>query len=424
MVLKSIRYASSLVGWTVVLPSAMLAATVLTILYGSYVVYAALLPLLLLLEIGIAIGSRGGRLLFVRGMRHLNASSILRPVTVGSGWGFVLNGGDVVGSSSFRVAPSGYHRRTQRWRAGTSIATLQRHLRKRGQTLTGHPSLLSATLGGWIFTGSHGSGGTLWRSSMGRVTVRDEDTGEVVDATSKKVFFTDARTMDQQRRYTVMEVEILPAKDVRCERIAFDVHTTDDAARFLSAPSYLRMIFVDARGVLALLWAPLALASDSMRRPPRDKTQWYHALVPPPWLASLLGARVMAAIPREAWRRVQRLSEANAFAPTPPFVVAPAVALLLYTNFEIFVFASPSPSQILALCAALRDAIRPFGDDARCELRYGPGKLFVDVAARARIPSLAPPIFAVLARVFGSNVRVAMHKGKAQVPSTAPLRHV
>ena len=106
-------------------------------------------------------------------------------VPVGGGWSFFLNKTPLVGRPIY--ASRGL-RASGRFGAGTRIKTLQKRLVRSGQTLYSYPSIENGTLGGWIASGSHGSGGTLWKPSIGSILVRDLRTQEEFVTDPKRIF--------------------------------------------------------------------------------------------------------------------------------------------------------------------------------------------------------------------------------------------
>lgn len=338
-------------------------------------------------------------------------------VPVGGGWSFLLNkrapapGARVVYTHKWRgQLPDGW------WGAGTTIAEAQRVFRAHSRTLASHPSIPTATLGGWIFTGSHGSGGDLWLPTLGAVRVFDARTGEVQTG-RKRDYFRATRPLAEQRRYIILAVELKPRSDVWVEQRAFRVCTLRDARRCVRTPSYLRLVTVGARGALALLWTPprtpgLADASWSQGTLGRWLQADALALYQRPrrgcdaddaWFAWPLE-------PPEAWHCRVRLSEANLFTPLP-YGYLQALALL-YVNFELFYDVGElSPTLLLAVLGALE---RAFVETAgRCEVRFGGGRLYLDVAVAQRAGAVARVCAAIHAALPGR--KATLHKGKAQV---------
>lgn len=340
-----------------------------------------------------------------------------RRTPVGAGWSFFLQ--RTAAPSTPVFAPRGRVVRDGCWfGAGTSIGEVQAYLRGRGETLTSHPSFLEATLGGWIASGSHGSGGTLWKKCLGRVCLCDLVTGAQVRDVDPQDYFGDAMSVDAQRRYLITEVEVLPVADATCALLVHKVPDADGLRVFLETPSYLRFLELGARGVMSVVWTPTTAAPP--QRAHSQAVLWWHADV----LSILQSthARHRAhfdwPVPADLGVPAMTLSDANHFTPTPPLLLTSVG--LRYTDFEVFLWERDlPPARLWALCTALVDlfATRVEG---RCQLRYGAsGKLFLDFACRNG--AFAPrDVFAAIADVLGHETRVTLHKGKAQVP-TAPL---
>lgn len=382
-------YSSGLVFGSVVLPTALL-AVVATAWTSRILLWLSIPSLAFLLVVPWIGGTR---------LRVGRPRSRARGIPVGRGWSFVL-GKSTRNVDAFTTLPKG-HVVDQWWHAGTTIAEVQRHLRSQGQSLAGHPSLLTATLGGWIFTSSHGSGGTLWTPAFKRVKVLDHQDGDREQTLShKREAFGDAYTIADQRRYTIVQVEVQGVPNVLCERRIAALDTVTAAKTWLTTPSHLRLAFVDRRGGTGLVWTPASGGASSWGLPA--------------WLVSVLPFVPWSTVART---RHMHLDQANAFAPTPPLWWATACTLL-YTNVELFVYVTMDATMLVQLTHELTEVHKRLG--GRTDLRYGPGKLFVDLAV-SRWTRLRP-IFETIARVVGTDERVAVHKGKFPVADVAPLR--
>jgi len=323
------------------------------------------------------------------------------PVPVGAGWSQYLNKTTRQVSVPTTALSGRYSQST--WGAGTSIRAVQSALRKEGKTLPSHPSVNGATLGGWVFTDAHGSGGTAPADPFGRVVFLDTVAREIRRA--PRSFF---QTADVRRNVVILEVEVLSVDDVVCYRQAYDVRSVADCRRFLSEPSLLRMIFVDDRQTLCYSWTT---------QPPAAGLHRYTDSFVPPWLAMLLPSRVSARIPRRWWSKQTTLSAANSFAPDPPYWTG-AVARL-YTNFEVFIDRPLTGAELLSLCTCLRALF--LGElRGRCEVRYHARVLFLDVSMTAGPPER---FFEALSRTLGAQTAVRVHAGKYPV-DTRPLRRV
>lgn len=328
-----------------------------------------------------------------------------RAITMGGGWSFLLQRRCAMGA--VRVPAGPVPSRPGWWYAGTTIQEVQRSLHVRNESLTGHPSILTATLGGWIFSNSHGSGGTLWRSCLGAIVVRDLDDGIEFEVPSAALLFRSTRSLYQQRRYRILAVEVRPTVDQSCEQIALDVNSLAAAREIVNGSSFLRILFIDASNALAFVWKPVS--DEGNAAPSRCHV--------PPWAAvSLLPSWLTARLDRQRWRATTTLRRANAFVPTPPVLTWPF--MLLYLNYEVFVRMRMDAYTLLQLCSALRSHFAKHG--GRCAIRFGTTKTFFDVAA-LRATHAPRAFFQVLFRILGPNTRVTLHKGKAQV-AVAPLQ--
>lgn len=311
------------------------------------------------------------------------------PVVVGGGWSWVLRGGRPPNRVSCRAGRVGT---TDWWHAGTTIGDVQRALAREHRTLAGHPSILSATLGGWIASRSHGTGGSLWTPTMGELEVEEVDGGARRVLASKRDFVPGAMIVRTVRLHSV--------PNVVCERRAVDVTDRRVAGELLSTPTYLRAVFVDRYRSLAFLWVPTE--SEAL-----DRERF-----PPPWLAVILPAR---------WRRRLRfpprrvtLREANRFAPIEPPLLLATPAIALRINFEIFVTHPTTADVLWRLCRAFRDLFASGAVSGRMELRFGAAKQFLDLDLARRWDGDYDAVFHCVRAVYGPDVAFALHPGKAQ----------
>jgi hypothetical protein len=346
-----------------------------------------------------------------------SVSSKHRAVPVGAGWSFFLQRTPVSGTPHFTREAHG-RLPNGRWHAGTSIGEVYRYYRSRGQSLTGHPSMTDGTLGGWIASGSHGSGGTLWRSCVGSVTLVDQDTDQTLQEVDPKEYFARDRSLDDERRYLITDVELLPTNNVVCRLTVRKAASVADLRPFLHDPSYLRLLQVGARGVMSCVWAPCSSACVE-RRSSNPVRLWWHADAMSVLQSDRARDRAWFDWPVPAnLDATVHLSDANYFTPNPPLVLS--TIGLHYTNFELFVVQEDLPAERLwRLCEALQ---RTFATEVtgRCEVRYGGGTLMLDMACRNS--GTFAPIFRAVADVLGTDVAVWLHKGKMQVASVEPLR--
>ena len=315
-------------------------------------------------------------------------------VVLGGGWSAFLSrrmfSGRVVSSAQHTGEVS-----MNLWKSGTRIREVQRALSKRGQTLAGTPSISEATIGGWLFTNSHGSGGELWTPAFGDVTVYNTHSHQL-EVGKKKDFFSDAKSVDDQRRYVVMQASVLPVEDVVCHRHAFDICDLEASRRFFDPSTYLRMVFVDSRQALAYTWTP---SRD-------DKPQVRNSRIYP-WLVVIMPTFLSRRVPRALMETSEHLSIANDFAPTPPLWTG--VFSFAYVNFELFIKYTLTPESLLHITTSLRNLFKS-GVRGRCEIRYGRDKLFLDFAVRVSDPADYTKIFDCVQKNIGRPF--TFHKGK------------
>jgi hypothetical protein len=335
---------------------------------------------------------------------------------VGSGWSFFLQ--QRAAPCDFLRVRRGPAARPGWWYAGSTIGEVQRALRARGLTLSAHPSVQNGTLGGWIASGSHGSGGTLWRPNFGALRILDQATGD----TSEVAAFPDD---DDARRYAILEVELTPHPDAWCRKRVFKANTVDDYETWLRAPSYLRLLQVGRRGVMALLWEPMDPERDArLREDPRVGSMlglWLQSDIlsilqsdaarHAPWFVFPVGSRA-------TFQSRIRLSDANHYTMEPTTLTTPIG--LAFVNYEAFLHdVSLDGATLRRLCERLADV---FAADVRgrCEIRYGGAKLMLDLNV-ARWTPHHRAIFEAVRDVLGDDVRVRLHRGKSDV-DTAPLQ--
>ena len=335
-------------------------------------------------------------------------------VPVGSGWSFLLN----------KHAPRGrvLHTRHMRgidqngmWGAGTRIKDVQAYLLARGQTMASYPSVENGTLGGWIASGSHGSGGTLWTPQFLRIRVRNLETNEERFCEPKEIFNDDLPF--DEHKFLILDVQVRSVDNIWCKKSAFKIQSAVDATIFRTRPSHLRMLQIGRRGTMALLWTPLEAEDlDISHVDPHLFSQfglWFQADI----LAILQSNRARSADwfdfpvePAANYESRIRLADANRFTPEPLLLTTPIG--LAFVNFEVFIINYEIDALTLwRLCEALSDMFtRRVG--GRCELRCGKTRLFLDFV----ITSWSQPsdVFATLLKTLG-QVSIRLHRGKAQV---------
>ena len=326
---------------------------------------------------------------------------------VGGGWSSYLNKTIFTKKQFFMRKLSGRYENGY-WGAGTTIGTLQAELAKENKTMTCHPSIMGATLGGWIFTNAHGGGGELWKPTIGKVIVYDTHECKVITVNKKEEIFNDSQTIKEQRRYIVLEAEIKPVENVTCFQQAFVINSEEDARRFFSKRTYLRVIFINSSESLCLTW------SDNKE----GYTNYLGYLFPPGIFATKVMPHFLTCcIPKYIWNRKLSLRYANHSSGfDPPYFTG--VFAYLFTNVEVFLTVPMDSARLYDICEKLKLLLKKTG--GRCEVRYEVSKLFLDFSINSQNYST---IFQELYKMFDSTTRVTIHKGKYQVP-TFPMKQI
>ena len=335
-------------------------------------------------------------------------------VPIGAGWSFYLN--KSMDTNNIIECPHTGLLENGRWGAATVIKDITTELQRQNLSFPSHPSIENGTLGGWIASGSHGSGGKRWKPNFGNIHVKNLETGEISDVKYKEIF-NDDTSIETCRKYLILDVEIKPVEDAWTKKIAFKLLKIEDAEAYLSDDSYLCMMQIGKRGTMILMWVPLS---------EKDDLEITHI---DPHFGSQFGLWVQADVlsilqssdarikdwfnfpvePPENYTSKIKLSEANRFTFEPPILLTPIG--LAFTNFEVFVYMTISAEQLYKLCNAFSDL---FTKDVhgRLELRGGYKKLFLDfVVLRNTDVKL---IFTTLLQLLGPQ-KIRLHKGKAQV---------
>lgn len=316
-------------------------------------------------------------------------------IVVGGGWSSFLNKRVCTKEESVIRSLQGEFG-SNVWGAGTSIGKVQSDLKKRGMTLSSHPCISGATLGGWVFTDAHGSGGGECAKSIGIVTVCDTVSG-VVSRIEPSLLFGKGKEID--RRYVILDVCVKPVQNSVCYRRVFDIKSREDVSTFLMETSFLRVIFLDRKSNMCILWT-----RDRKCSPPSLSSRILGLCVPL-WLISV-GPSLFSWVPKSAWYIETNVSDSNHFAPDPPYYSG--LIARVFTNFELYVYHHPTTSQLFLLCKEIQSI---FGKDiqGRCEVRLEFGVLFLDFSLYGR--RVYSSIYDAIQKCIG-NVKISLHKGK------------
>ena len=329
---------------------------------------------------------------------------------IGGGWSHFLQKNGSVNASFDRT----HGQVTDNWwRAGTTIGQVQKTLQKQGRTFASHPSIKTSTLGGWIFSNSHGSGGTLWTPQFKRIKILDQNNNQESIVTPK-ILFNSHRTLQEQRRYIIKEVEIQHVENVWTLKTAMKMKNEGDVHTFLTDPSYLRLAQIGRRGTLFILWKPCNCENIyNIHTDPHffsKPSLWFQADVLSAWQGKSKSEDWFD-FPIESqdkWTSYVKLNVANDFTPSPiAFLGSFAFS---YKNFEVFVDIRVTSKLVYTVCRAIE--VIMIKVKGRCELRCAANKLFLDFG----VPTSADTgiIFRSLKKIIG-NMPIQLHKGKAQV---------
>lgn len=312
---------------------------------------------------------------------------------VGGGWASFLNRTIFASEISTHVISKEYEKNV--WGAGSSIRTVQSVLQKRGQTLGSQPCIMGATLGGWIFTSAHGSGGTDIKHSIQTITVynREKQRTEKYKYPCNK--FDPAVTITERSKYIILEVQIIPFKNAEYYLHVKDIESVSDMNNFMYGKSVNRMIFLDCVSMVSMVWNSI----------PCESTYGLGRIIPV-WFISI-GPRFFTWIQKSDWNRKATLSIANHFAPDPPYFSG--LIARFFTNFEILVQPIPSSTVLWKFAIALQNIFMKDYPSARCEIRIEINTLFLDFSVFHTINF--DSIFKLVSYHLNQQ-RLVFHKGK------------
>jgi hypothetical protein len=395
-------YRLSFVFWGALVPIGMIVSTILLFMYtqGTFCFLYVFIPFFLLYYIFSSFTNR-----LLRSSPRVRCDQNKYRTVIGGGWSFFLkkehSSCNIIFDTSGKLDGDW-------WKAGTSIQSVQKVLKKRGKTLASHPSVKTSTLGGWIFSNSHGSGGTLWTPQFSKVKVLDQDTQTLIVG-SPKQFFNAHMTIEQQRKYIIKEVKIKHVENVWTEQVAFKLQTLDDASTFLYSASHLRLAQIGARGTMCLLWKPITDTTQKLSSARSRLSTWFEADVLSAWQKNNNQKNWFDWPVQDASKGNTRvkLSDANDFSPAPISLFASFA--FAYRNFELFVYTVVTPQSLMSTCKRLEEYLQNKG---RCELRCGKKILFLDfgVAMSVSVTEIISEV-----RNLYKGAQILVHKGKANV---------
>ena len=355
---------------------------------------------------------------YIRAGPYKNKTNEYKSI-IGGGWSHFLQKD---GSTNASFDNNRGHIGENWWKAGTTIGEVQATLTKNGRTLASHPSIKTSTLGGWIFSNSHGSGGTLWTPQFKKVKILDQSNNQE-SIVVPKLFFNPHKTLQEQRRFILKEVEIQHVENVWTIKTAMKMKNEGDAHVFLTDPSYLRLAQIGRRGTLLILWKPCDCKNmHNIHTDPHFLSKislWFQADVLSAWQGKSKSKDWFdfPMEPQEKWTSYVKLNNANDFTPAPISFLGSSV--FGYKNFEIFIDTKVTSKLVYSLSRVIELIMLKV--KGRCELRCGTNKLFLDFGVPMNTD--VGIIFRSVKKVTG-NKPIQLHKGKAQVCTLpfSPLR--
>lgn len=336
------------------------------------------------------------------------------PTVVGSGWAHFLWRRGARSPLVFTHEFKGLDE-DGRWRAGTTIAHVQKHLKAQGRSLSRHPTMDYISLGAWVAQFNHGNEGDVETPSpIADVVLLDAD----ADAKIGPMPLREARERIERApgRYVVLTLRLDDAPNDTLQKRIVKVHDEQSAADWLVPGAHLRLLFLgSARDYgLGLRWQ--AVYDASAHSDPHLCSRF----------CQFLQVDVCSAVcgwhePLDRFVSILTRYEANRWLPTIwPFMTL-SVVLSGTLNFEIF-FTLDEPLNGARLWALVREAIalhQRIG--GRSEVRYAkPSRSTIVYWDISLSRGLEQP-FLLLQRL--GVAQCALHPGKYQT-NTAPLERV
>ena len=343
------------------------------------------------------------------------------PAIVGGGWAHFLKR---YGAPSPRIFTHEFKGRLpnepNRWRAGTTIATVVKHYEKQGRTLETHPTMDYISIGSWASHCNHGNAGDAnsgVHQGFDTITVLDMNTG----STQRVDYKTVRRLFDStvENRFVVLDISFKTVSEKELQKRGILVSDPQSAADWLAPGAVLRVCFLGgARDyAIGLRW----------EKPYNDNTHR------DPHCCSVFGQFLQADIlsifggchePMSQFEGKVTLSNANRWIPPlfPVMIIGTIFTGLL--NFEVF-FKLSEPLNGNTLSRFILSAVdfhKKRG--GRSEVRYGKPSassiIHWDVSLHRRHFEAA---FQFLADTLGV-AECAIHPGKHNIDDTAPLKRI
>ena len=306
-----------------------------------------------------------------------------------------------------------------RWLAGTTIATVNKSLRKRDMTLPSHPTMDFVSCGAWVAMSNHGNSADSFNddeAAIKDVKLLDmrQNTTEIVSFKETRKRFSGARRAD----YCVVDVAFNPVANVDVQKMGVVIDSPETAASWLAPGAKLRMAFLGAARSHAIGMRWSTPYSETTHRDPHCCGRF----------STFLQVDVCSAVcgciePMSHFGGKTTLYDANRWVPPVLPIMTVAVVIGGVRNFEVL-FKLPEPldgNRLFKLTNAGIAVHKRHG--GRSEIRYGRPSansvIYYDVSMSRGFGD----VFQMLKDVMGVE-RVALHDGKFNSLSTAPLQRV
>lgn len=335
---------------------------------------------------------------------------------VGSGWDFYqmrsVPPNDTIYMYNFTNATPitqkfNNYKSEQWWRSGTTIGTVAAYYKTINKAFPSLPSIESATIGGWIMSGSHGSSGDVGRpSSFCFEYIHYLDRNKTLQVREYKNFKKKNVLLIVHVSFNLKSF----SRNMWLHKRAININPEDPIVGIIEwlKPSYQRALFVGAR-VMALQWTQQKISNEEEHQDPHCCSRFCLWAQSDPCNAAC-GCCFENS---DAYASKVKLYEVNRFVFPAWRIPLLACAGIGYRNYEIFCLL---PSSVLTennrnvffvnLVNKLYDAHKTNG--GRTELRFGETILFVDVSLRNNFES----IFRILEDL--GITAYALHEGKFQ----------
>lgn len=336
------------------------------------------------------------------------------PFVVGSGWGFFLWRRGAPRPRIFTHHYSGLD--GKRWRAGTTIHQVQKHLKTAGRSLSNHPTMDFISLGSWISCHNHGNAGdTSAVEPIKEVTLLD-----MQNNTTETLSLAAARLkMDKfNGRFAVLYVEIDSVPNETLQKRAIKINSPQAAADWLAPGAALRLLFLGAARSYAIGLRWEEPYDDSTHHDPHVCSRF----------CQFLQVDVCSAVggwhePLSRYNSKSTRVYANRWMPPIFPVMTLAVVLGGVMNFELFfklddVLTGITLHRLVEAAIAMHKKL-----GGRSEIRYGPPSSSTIVYWDISLSKGFEAPFRLVYDELGVE-RVALHPGKFHALETIPCRRV